>query len=315
MTWFALCAILPDANKRGPVMVKRTLSVLAVSAIVISAPQALAFGTIRGLGQNAEHETITRRGLAAFSFGPATLSMLAGKNGEFGAVGAPDRPDRGLMGSKEAHCDGGDYLDVPGYPRTQAVAEEQLTACRRFIVSKLNQAVFDAGDLVKPDLTFGSISTSGGCNFTGHRLRAKCNVLEDMGLVFHAAQDFYSLSNWIDAEAAPGSIDSPPGLNKTSPAPWLSPNGAPFPAGLISGCYEGFPEAAYCNGRIKHALLNKDTAGTRRGPGAYARAMSVAAQDTQDKWRWFERQLTSRYGEARGKKMLCVLKSDEPKGC
>jgi hypothetical protein len=293
----------------------RTFSVLAASAIVISAPQASAFGTIRGLGQNAEHETITRRGLASFGFGPTTLSMLAGKPGEFGAVGAPDRPDRGLMSSKEAHCDGGDYLDVPGYPRTQAVAQEQLTACRRFIVARLNQAVVDAGELVKADLTFGSISTSGGCNFTGVRLRAKCNVLEQMGLTFHAAQDFYSHSNWIDSEAAPGTVDSPPGLNKSSPAPWLSPNGSTFPVGLISGCYEGFPESLHCDGRVRHASLNKDAAGTKRAPGAYSRAMSVAAQDTTDKWRWFERQLTSRYGEPRARKMLCVLKSDDPKGC
>lgn len=71
----------------------------------------------------------------------------------------------------------------------------------------------------------------------------------------------------------------------------------------------------HCEGRIRHANLNKDTAGTKRGPGAYFRAMNVAAQDTQDKWRWFERQLISRYGEARGKKMLCVLKSDAPKSC
>lgn len=28
--------------------------------------------------------------------------------------------------------------------------------------------------------------------------RAKCNVLEDLGLVLHAAQDFYSHSNWVD---------------------------------------------------------------------------------------------------------------------
>jgi hypothetical protein len=296
-------------------MVKRTLGVLAVSALVISAPQALAFGTIRGLGQNAEHERITRQGLVSFGFGPATLSMLAGKNGEFGAVGAPDRPDRGLMSSKDAHCDGGDYFDAPGYPRTQAVAQEQLTACRRYIVARLNQAVLDAGDLVKPDLTFGSISTSGGCNFTGHRLRAKCNVLEQMGLAFHAAQDFYSHSNWIDAEAAPGSIDSPPGLNKSYPAPWLSPNGSTFPTGLISGCYEGFPESMHCDGRIRHATLNKDTAGTRRGAGSYNRAMNVAAQDTQDKWRWYERQLASRYTAPRAQKMLCVLKSDDPKTC
>ena len=51
---------------------------MRLAAVVIFAPQAVAFGAIRGLGQNAEHETITRRGLASFGFGLTTLSMLAG---------------------------------------------------------------------------------------------------------------------------------------------------------------------------------------------------------------------------------------------
>ncbi|WP_454713541.1 hypothetical protein [Caulobacter segnis] len=60
-------------------------------------------------------------------------------------------------------------------------------------------------------------------------------------------------------------------------------------------------------------MLNKDTAGTDRGD--YAKAMDVAAQDTHDKWAFFESQLVARYGPARGAKMACVVKSDSPGTC
>lgn len=294
-------------------MRKRTLVVAAIAAISITAPQALAFGTIHGLGQNAEHERITRQGLAGLGFGGDTLSQLAGKTGTFGAVGSPDNPTRGLMSDKAAHCDGGDFFNTPGYAQSQAAAQNQLTACRNWIMSKINEAVSDASGLVKPNLQLDSTSIFGGCTFNGSKGRAKCNVLEDMGVSFHASQDFYSHSNWVDAVRPNPSIANPAGLNNNVPAPWLSPAGAAFPAGLISGCYDGFPESSHCNGRIKHATLNKDTAGTTRGD--YAKAMNVAAQDTRNKWTFFEGQLVARYGPARGQKMICVLKSDSPGKC
>jgi hypothetical protein len=301
-------------------MRKRSVALAAAAASILLAPQALtpqaqAFGTIRSLGQNAEHERITRSGLASFGFGPDSLSEIAGKNGTWGAVGSPDNPTRGLMSSKAAHCDGGDFFASAGYPQSAAAAQSVLTSCRTWILNNLNAAVADAAGLVKPNLQLDSTSIFGGCTFNGVKGRAKCNVLEDMGVAFHASQDFYSHSNWIDTPRASPSIANPQGLNQTAPAPWLSPTGAAFPAGLISGCYDGFPESLYCGGRIKHAVLNKDTTSTARGLPAYTRAMDVAAQDTRAKWAFLESRLVAVYGAPRGNKMICVLKRDNPGSC
>ena len=290
---------------------------LAVAAVtILLTPQALAFGTIRSLGQNAEHERITRSGLASFGFGPDSLNELAGKNGTFGAVGAPDNPTRGLMSSKAAHCDGGDFFASPGYPQTSLAAATELTRCRTYIINNINAAVSDASGLVKPNLQLDSTSIFGGCTFNGVKGRAKCNVFEDMGMAFHAAQDFYSHTNWVDTPRASPSIANPQGLNNIAPATWLSPTPVTFPTGLISGCYDGFPEALHCGGRIKHAVLNKDTTGAARGAGgAYTRAMNVAAQDTRDKWAFFESRLVAVYGAPRANKMICVLRRDNPGRC
>ncbi|KQY95383.1 hypothetical protein ASD21_08540 [Caulobacter sp. Root1455] len=302
-------------------MRKRSMTLAVAAVSILLAPQALApraqaFGTIRALGQNAEHERITRSGLASFGFGPQSLGQLAGANGTWGAVGMPDNPDRGLSNLKAAHCDGGDFFDAPGYPQSQAGAVTTLTACRTYVITNINAAVTDAAGLVKPNLELDSTSIWGGCIFNGAKGRAKCNVFEDMGLVFHAAQDFYSHSNWTDAPRGAPSIDDPQGLNHTAPALWLAPGGGGvFPSGLISGCYEGFPEFAHCPGRIKHAVLNKDTTGTARGMPAYTRAMSVAAQDTRNKWTYLEKRLVAVYGAPRGNKMICVLKRDDPASC
>lgn len=302
-------------------MRKRPVALAVVAASILFAPQALApqaqaFGTIRLLGQNAEHERITRSGLAGFGFGPDSLSEIAGKNGTWGAVGAPDNPTRGLGGSKAAHCDGGDFFSPGSYAQSAATARGILTSCRTYIYNNIEAAVADAARLVKPNLALDSISISGGCTYNGVKGRAKCNVFEDLGMAFHASQDFYSHSNWIDAPRASPSIANPQGLNNTAPAPWLSPGGAAFPAGLISGCYDGFPEWLHCGGRIKHATLNKDTAGADRGAGgAYTRAMNVAAQDTRNKWAYFESRLVAVYGAPRGNKMICVLKRDNPGSC
>jgi hypothetical protein len=219
------------------------------------------------------------------------------------------------MGSKAAHCDGGDWFDTPGYAQSAATAQSILTSCRAYILDNITAAVNDAGDLVKPDLQIDGAGIHGGCAFNGVKGRAKCDVLEDLGMAFHAAQDFYAHSNWIDTPRERPTITDPQGLNQGAPAAWLSPAGAPFPMGLISGCYDGFPEALHCGGRIRHAVLNKDTAGSARGRAAYDKAMAVAAQDTRAKWAYFESQLVVRYGAPRGAKMLCALKSDTPGRC
>ena len=79
---------------------------------------ATGFGTVRSsvLGQDAEHERITRQGMTTGGpfLGPWTLSELAGENGTWGAVGAPDNPARGLMSSAQNHCDGADWVNASG---------------------------------------------------------------------------------------------------------------------------------------------------------------------------------------------------------
>ncbi|MDG2530680.1 hypothetical protein [Caulobacter endophyticus] len=298
----------------------RFLAVAAAAATLAAAlaPQAAqAFGTVRKLGQNAEHERITRRALEPAGFERLTLNQLAGTSlmvgaGTFGAVGAPDRPFRGLISVTEAHCDDGDWFDARDYDQSRAQADQALRACRALMYRNLDEALRRAGDLVRPDLSLGDVSVESGCKFDeSDKDTAKCRVLEYFGLALHAAQDFYSHTNWVDAPRAAPTIKDPQGLNRDAPAEWLGPaQPDEVPAGLISGCY-GFPEWASCGGRIKHDYLNKDTVHT--GRGGYEKAMAVAAADTRAKWEQLSERVLARYGQARGGKILCAIKADDPR--
>lgn len=310
--------------------------IASIAAAVLTAMTVAAahgFGTVNAIGQQAEHERITRLGLKSFGIGPKTMAMTAGAPGSFGAVGAPDNPAFGLMGTKAAHCDGGDTLDVPGYPQARDAAAAQLKACRDWIVAKLKEAVTDAGAILDAQgrIDDSQIPTLIACTFNNKKGRAKCNVLEDIGLALHAAQDFYSHSNWTDKPAA-GAVgpSNPPGLGKSGRSPWLDPRtSGTFPAGLISGCYDGWPEGAHCANRVKHQSLNKDTgsidlksgaagAGTsERGKlnGNFAHAVTAAIDDTRDKWAYFEERVRATYGAARGQRIICAIRSDDPSGC
>lgn len=293
---------------------------LLAGAMLLLAPiQAQAFGTIHGLGQDAEHERITRQGLAQYGLAPATMDELAGRRGTFGAVGAPDRPNRGLMSASEAHCDNGDWLDTPGYPRSREEAQAVLESCRAWIFEHMEQAVREAAALVTPDLVVNEDETGLYCRFDGDDRTGKCAVLDELGLALHASQDFYSHSNWVDPLRRAGlRLDDPPGLGQAAPTDWLDMSRADdrYPEGLISGCYEGFPESRHCEGRVKHATLNKDGKGSSRGRGGvYRLAMAVAAEDTRARWAWFEHRLVEVYGRTRGGRMACVIKSDDPKVC
>lgn len=304
------------------------------AALGWTAGPAAAFGTVNLLGQRAEHEKITRLGLARFGLGEKTMAEIAGKTGTFGAVGAPDNPTRGLMSRAEAHCDGADaFGGRAGYPRTAADAAARLTACRAWIVRHLADAVKSAGNLVSADggIRDSEIPSFVACTYNGKPGRAKCNVLESIGLALHAAQDFYSHSNWTDQPSAGDlTLTNPPGLAQTGRAPWLDPRrSSTFPAGLITGCYDGFPESRYCQGRIRHAELNKDTGaidaangaigegGTPRGRvnANFARAVKAAIDDTGDKWAYFEQRVRSTYGEQRGRLIVCAMRQDSPSGC
>lgn len=318
------------------------MRLLLVLAALLAAGTAFAFGTIKGLGQNLEHERITRRAFACPGnvasddcFQKKTLDSLAGSPGDFGAVGAPDRG--GLIVRAEAHCDGGDYFDIAGYPQTKAAAQANIEACRAWMVQRLDTAVAEAAGLLdaKGNIRDSEIPTIVACRYGGRvKGRAKCNVLEVFGILLHASQDFYSHTNWTDA-AAPGATSplNPPGLNHRGPAPYLNLRGPqPFPEGLISGCFEAksaISESQYCNygpkaaPRVKHLALNKDKGTIDPGLGAgttdrgklddnFRNAVFAAIADTKDKWATLKERLVATYGPARAKKMICALTRDNP---
>ena len=314
-----------------------SLRTIFVALAVLGLSQsALAFGTITVAGQNAEHERITRHALACGQAGVTgacfqsySIDQLAGKSGTFGAVGAPDNPTRGLITAAYAHCDNGDYLGTPGYPQSQQAAEAQLVNCRNWMVGSMNAAVSNSGPMLKNGkIDDSQIPTYVSCTFNGQKGRAKCNALESFGVILHAAQDFYSHSNWTD-QAGPGGIspNNVPGLNNRSNAPWLDFRRAnPFPAGLITGCFElgvppDFDGIRGCPNRATHYYLNKDKgqidpvlgAGTTpRGQinNNFANAVTAAIAETRDKWAYLQERLVAQYGARNGQLMICALTHD-----
>tara|TARA_R110000868_G_scaffold80881_2_gene229297 strand:+ start:1887 stop:2900 length:1014 start_codon:yes stop_codon:yes gene_type:complete len=326
---------------------RRRAAFLAASTLVIASlvPIAtFAYGTVRGMGQNAEHARITRHALACEGgraadacFQPDTLDSLAGEEGSFGAVGAPDR-GRGMLTS-HAHCSAGDYFDVPGYPRSAAEARASLTECRTQMMSNLDHAVLDAAALLDEDgdIRGSQIPSYIDCVYAGSEHgRAKCNVLAHLGLILHAGQDFYSHSNWVDRPdpGQPVSVENPPGLGQTGRSPWLDLRLAnpAFPAGLISGCFDNesfIDEERGCfygdegQHRIRHLNLAKDTGeidpqiGTGHSErGAmndnFRRSVEAAIEDSADKWATLRERLVATYGETNGGMMICAITRDNP---
>lgn len=308
---------------------RSTYVALTVATLLVSIPrQAGAFSAISGFGYHAEHRRITRLALQSEGFGPATFREIVGGGLRFGAVAAADKPWRGLSGVKAAHCDGGDHLATPGYPQTAASAQANLLACRAFIWANFDASVAAAAPLAAPDAPRNVYALD--CRFNGRtEVSAKCAVLGAFGLALHAAQDFYAHTNWTDANPGPATGDGPPGLGGDGPAPFLFARDAPPPPGLISGCFEGYPEGWRCEGRVRHRDLNKDTGAydattatfgdglTPRGRqvGNFRRAASAAVADSQARWRQMERQIYAIYGAEAGDLILCRLKSDRPADC
>ncbi len=315
----------------------KLLVAIAAALTLAGAGAALAFGTVNGAGQNSEHERITRHALACGLLGATddcfedkSLDELAGKDRNFGAVGIPDRGE--LVPKNKAHCDSGDYLDVPGYPHARADAQAALEACHAWMLEKLDEAVADAGGLVDSSSRLRKSQLAVPCLFVGQmKGRAKCNVIEDLGILLHTAQDFYSHTNWVDQPdpALPVSAENPPGLGNRTRAPWLDlRQPSAFPAGLISGCFENPPEATHCNygaglKRVKHAVLNKDEGAidpllgsgtTIRGriQDNFARAVTAAIDDTRDKWATLRERLVAAYGARDGALMACAITHDDP---
>jgi hypothetical protein len=173
-----------------------------------------------------------------------------------------------------------------------------------------------------------------GCTFDNtYSGTAKCNALEGFGRALHGAQDFYSHSNWADESdpTKPISVLNPPGLNLLAPAPVLDLAGTgPVPLGDVpttftTGYYQlGLDYCTFLNTRIRHACLNKDSAGvidsagnapsagTPRGQVRHneQKAVTAAIAETRHQWAVFQQTLRSRYGADKGNRMILALTQD-----
>jgi hypothetical protein len=321
-------------------MHRKALSALVV---VLLAANAMAFG-IRPAPHNigSEHEKITRAAIRDLD--PRTLSQLAGNGEDPGAVGVADTSDRDLKSTPEVHCHGGDFLPpgekAAGYAQSADTAQAALLACRQFIYSNIDRAVRWAGVLA----TAQEDDVALPCKFNGHEATAKCNVLENLGLAFHAAQDFYAHTNYVDRPSKGAlSARNPPGLDQTGRAKWLDPRlDETFPEGLISGCPGDLHVLGITFGceygllpplvgkiRVMSADLAKDSGPIGSGQGGvgttprgrvngnFGRAVAAAIEDTADKWAYFKEQVIRKYGQANGNRIICLVKRDDfnPKGC
>lgn len=305
----------------------RTASIAAILAI--AATPALSFSMLTKDG--AWHEKITRAALAGV-LQAETLDQFAGSKGAVGAIGAPDI---NAPFDDAAHCDNGDHLAVAGYAQSEAAAQAKLAGCRALMFAEIEKAVRELEPLVNAGgkVVASQYPSVVSCTFAGDtKGRAKCNVLQSLGKAMHAAQDFYSHSNWVDVPAAGAQgPQNPPGLGRSDASPYLASSTATFPAGLISGCFDlksaqsklsgDATEAKGCNYagglRAKHAFLNKDDPKTARAAQGdnFERARAAAVAETKAKWAWFETRVRTAYPGKRGEVMICAMKTDKAKVC
>jgi hypothetical protein len=187
---------------------RRASAVLFTGAIALAFPSAAgAFGTIDGkMGQHAEHEKITRvmacnaTDRPTLCFQPLSMDQLAGTKGTLGGVGIPDSVLE-ILGHPEAHCDDADYL--PGAPYTPADAQRAAKAISDCVINfgrNLDRAVGYAGGVVNADgvLQTAEVQLTINCTMGVVGPRDKCNTLEYLGRALHAAEDFWSHTNWGD---------------------------------------------------------------------------------------------------------------------
>ncbi|MEU2392920.1 CinY protein [Streptomyces sp. NPDC007369] len=276
------------------------------------------------------HETITR---SALPWEPRTLTEMA--DARRGAVNANDHGDYFRLGI--LHCDNADYLTprhAAGYPRTRDEATTELLACIRSSVTRFRAAVRASDGLVDAEGRVSARDTDLGtpCPWNERPGRAKCHVLEQLGRGWHQIQDFYSHSNWSDRTTGTLGVTNPPGLARTSIAPflavgrystmadadWTKEAAALVPEDLSTGCYPDFDSTGVrpvgCDGRVRHnGTLAKDTPAARRsGNGNFHRATGLAAQDTARQWEDFQAALRAAYPGRRGEQMICALVHDRP---
>lgn len=262
---------------------------------LLLAPAVTAFGTINSLGQQAEHERITRTALQCpegrylddgSCFEPISMVSFAGGNGTFGAIGAPDGGADALK--SEAHCDDADYMDYAKfglngtYPHSKESRNQALRDCYEHMkelwdggVAAAAELLDEHGQLIAKETVLAEEDSGRGvpCVYSGSFSgRAKCDAYEGLGRALHGLQDFYSHSNWVDDSGIIPEARVPPGLGKTDLAPFLSmvsgsgPAADNIPDDFSTGCFNIFGHdtvegAAACekDGRlITHVVVNKD---------------------------------------------------------
>jgi hypothetical protein len=351
-------------SKHTPALRRLLIGALVVAVAGVSfggsAERADAFGTvyIPFIGQRVVHEKITRV-LSCSStqkpencFEPLSISVLAGTNGTFGAVGEPDNPLDGNPNPAARHCDDADY--GYGSPHTQQEAWTELSKCLDHYQQYMGFAVSAAAGLLRPD---GSIEPAAigqgnafGTAFNSCRLpdpikgarstdKAKCDVLNAFGRALHLYEDFWSHSNWGDLAAPdkqPG-LTNPTGLARTDQPDFFafpSPVATSFPDGLITGCDDSLG-AKRCKGRTAHSVLNKDNGETVdpdrctvKSPittraqvvvdrtSNFQRAVVGACGAALRAWSDLKGALLSTYGLANAATMIRAITSDAPMtGC
>lgn len=268
---------------------------LAALAAASTAPSAQAFGTVWGiLGQNSEHERVTRLGLQCGvsvqppeCFQPASLDNLAGKRGSFGAVGAPDNIPLHLHRDRDYwHCDNSDWVDatrhgIRRYGQERDDAIRKLYECVQWGRDKLfgTKEITESQPPATPDwgavpaardlVSRGRADTanpgtgifSPTCVFNGVRAgRPKCRVLEPFGYLLHMAEDFYSHTNWADVQDPRQalSIQNPIGLDRHDLAPFLDLRVGfrwQVPADFTGSCY---PKKRCGDDRVIHGESERD---------------------------------------------------------
>jgi len=161
-----------------------------------------------------------------------SMRMLAGTDGYFGGVGAPDRFAEAIISSSDrAHCDNADAWfptsqgPFGSYPRTFDQRASGLRDCLQLLQKYVGVAVDQAGKLVSSSgqLDAPQSDLSEDCNvdydpdlnpnLTHARGWAKCNALISFGRALHITEDFYSHSNWIDLNPDSLDVKNPQGLH------------------------------------------------------------------------------------------------------
>ncbi|MEV0373623.1 CinY protein [Streptomyces sp. NPDC050636] len=315
--------------------------VASQALLVLGAQPAGAFGTVNTLGQNSEHERITRAALSCppgtssdgACFEPRSIDQLAGHTGTFGAVGAPDSDE---ILTPTAHCDNADYLDVKGYPRSRGQASDTLRNCIAHLQKRLREGVTAAGGTLDAEggVPASEVDLQKDCTYTlGLPGRDKCEAIEGFGRALHGVQDFYSHSNWTDRidPARPAGLDNPPGLGRSAPSPLLNltasqpPGPSAIPQQLTTGC---FSLLKGCSKRIEHSKLSKDNGlidpatgatsapTTARGKvaGNFNSAVQGAITESRQQWKQFRNALTQQYGAQHGERIVCALTHDNAVG-